>query len=125
MPTAKLLSQWSDVFVNEELLLGCGSVSADWNFTWFRNVEQIKEDPSVNITEEGAKFQISSASESHEGPYKCKAHHKTRSVSSRESQPITINVYGKVHLSLSLYNSVFLLFLQKIQCKLVFFYRYP
>lgn len=93
VPSVKLLSLWSDVFVNETLTLGCEASSTDWSFSWFQNGQPLSRDGSLSVTEQGANLHITSASRSHMGAYSCKANHKTRTVHSESSQPLDVKVY--------------------------------
>lgn len=95
MPSVSSLSPLSSVFVNERVTLQCNVASTDWSFTWYKNGGPLSEDRVLKINEHGGELLISSASEGHAGAYSCKGRHKTRDISTGESQPVTLNVSGK------------------------------
>lgn len=88
VPSLSLSTQWHDLFLTESVTLTCGMPdSSDWKYIWNRNDKELKED--------GSTFSIVSASISERGNYSCLAKHKGkgRSVQSRSSSGLTLDVY--------------------------------
>ncbi|XP_072223487.1 basement membrane-specific heparan sulfate proteoglycan core protein isoform X2 [Leuresthes tenuis] len=84
-PTLKLLTGRPDVFESEVLQFSCEVSGSDWTFTWYRNgVKLVKEEPS---------FKVPSVTQTDQGQYTCKAHLKSRGVSSGPSNTADVEVY--------------------------------
>ncbi|XP_044065660.1 basement membrane-specific heparan sulfate proteoglycan core protein isoform X2 [Siniperca chuatsi] len=95
-PSLKLESRWPDVFENEILEFSCEVVgSSDWTFTWYQNQKKLQEDFILSLDAEEALLNITSVNLTHEGGYACKAHHKSRGVSSGFSNTVNVRVYEK------------------------------
>ncbi|CAL1606233.1 unnamed protein product [Knipowitschia caucasica] len=100
-PTVKLLSPWSDVIMNEEVLLRCETLGPDWTFSWFKD-GQAASSPNLKVTDQGgAQLTITAVSKSLQGKYTCRAQHNTRHVLSAQSQPVTITVHDTPKPTLS------------------------
>uniref|UniRef100_UPI003AAC607B cell adhesion molecule CEACAM5-like n=1 Tax=Centroberyx gerrardi TaxID=166262 RepID=UPI003AAC607B len=97
VPLLKLMTPWLDVFPTESVELSCGVQSnSDWFYHWYRGSEQLQVDHSIYLTSDGATLSIRSASDSHQGQYKCRGRHKSRSVSTKTSSELTLQVYDKM-----------------------------
>ncbi|KAM4562324.1 basement membrane-specific heparan sulfate proteoglycan core protein [Odontesthes bonariensis] len=84
-PTLKRLTGWPDVFENEVLELSCEVSGSEWTFTWYRN--------GVKLKKEGPSLKITSVTQTDQGQYTCKAHLKSRGVSSGDSNIVDVQVY--------------------------------
>ncbi|XP_061592055.1 obscurin [Cololabis saira] len=85
-PTLKLLTPWSDVFVNEAVHLSCDINKSGWMAVWYRD--------NVNLGGNGKTLEITSASQSDQGEYSCKANLAPRGVSSSLSNTATVKVHA-------------------------------
>ncbi|XP_075952522.1 Fc receptor-like protein 5 [Anarhichas minor] len=95
VPSLQLQSEWSDVFPSEKVELSCSVTgSSDWTFTWYRNTQLQEPDPNVSLSPEGSKLTITAATQTHSGSYSCKAHHKTKSVTTKSSNSVKLTVYA-------------------------------
>ncbi|XP_071376559.1 basement membrane-specific heparan sulfate proteoglycan core protein [Centroberyx affinis] len=93
VPLLKLMTPWLDVFPTESVELSCGIQSnSDWSYHWYRGSELLV-DHSISLTSDGATLSIHSASNSHQGQYKCRGRHKSRSLSTKTSSELTLQVY--------------------------------
>ncbi|XP_034028369.1 carcinoembryonic antigen-related cell adhesion molecule 5 isoform X2 [Thalassophryne amazonica] len=83
VPILKLRTPWSDVFPTESAEMSCEmQSSSEWTYSLFKNGEKVQSDKDV------ATFLVSSA-----GQYNCRAHHKSRPVSSTFSSGLLLKVY--------------------------------
>lgn len=95
-PSLTRKTEWLDVFLTEKVELGCGvQGSSDWTYTWYRDGMDLQADNTVSVSSDGSTLIIPSATQTHEGLYSCKGHHKTRKISSEDSQTADIRVYGE------------------------------
>ncbi|KAM6929339.1 basement membrane-specific heparan sulfate proteoglycan core protein [Lycodopsis pacificus] len=94
VPSLHLQSEWLDVFPSEKVELNCSVTgSSNWNFTWYRNAQQLQEsDPNVSLSPEGSKLTITAATQTYSGIYSCKAHHTTKSVTTESSNSVKLTV---------------------------------
>ncbi|XP_015823441.3 Fc receptor-like protein 5 [Nothobranchius furzeri] len=94
VPVLHNATQWLDVFPTERVELSCGMTgSSGWIFTWFRNKNLIKANSSVLIENDGTKLSITAASTSHRGNYSCSGALKGRSVNSKLSKEVMLDIY--------------------------------
>jgi len=75
------------VFESEVLEFSCEVSGSDWTFTWYRIGEKLDE--------EGSSLKIPSVTQTDQGQYTCKAHLKSRGVSSGPSNTVDVKVYGE------------------------------
>ncbi|XP_077464560.1 cell adhesion molecule CEACAM5 [Stigmatopora argus] len=97
VPSLHLLSHCSDVFPSEEVHFECRvNDSSDWTFSWYRNGQPVEDaDPNVSLNSSHTKalLTITAESQLYSGTYTCKAHHKTKGISTK-SNPIQLKVYA-------------------------------
>uniref|UniRef100_UPI0037E79CD5 Fc receptor-like protein 5 isoform X2 n=1 Tax=Semicossyphus pulcher TaxID=241346 RepID=UPI0037E79CD5 len=95
VPSLQLQSTWLDVFPSEKVDFKCTvSDSSDWIFIWQRNKEQVtNSDPNVSVSPDGSILTITAASPAYSGDYSCKGQHKTRGVSTADSNPLKLTVH--------------------------------
>lgn len=94
-PVLKLLSSWLDVFEKEHLEFHCDGSSSEWTFSWYKDEKELLENSDVDLNENGSVLKITSVSLSHQGKFACKAHHKSRGVTSGFSNTADVKVYGE------------------------------
>ncbi|XP_044207545.1 obscurin [Thunnus albacares] len=92
-PSLKVRTPWSDVFYTENVEMSCEVDSPDWTFIWFRDGQHVKEANDLELEEDGSSLNITSATQTHQGVYTCKAQLGLRGVTSRESNPAQVIVY--------------------------------
>ncbi|XP_077947337.1 hemicentin-1 isoform X3 [Gasterosteus aculeatus] len=92
-PSLKLLSPWPDVFENETVEFRCEVHSPDWTISWNKGGNE----PGYELDEiqnaEGPFLNLTGIHDAYEGGYTCKAHLKSRGVSSGFSNTVNITVY--------------------------------
>ncbi|KAM6924864.1 hemicentin-1-like [Xenentodon cancila] len=84
--TLKPLTPWLDVFENEAVNLSCDVSKSGWVVAWYRDKQKL----DVN----GEHLDITSASQSHQGEYSCKAVLMSRGISSHLSNTATVKVHA-------------------------------
>lgn len=88
---------WLDVFASESVKLSCRmDDSFDWNYTWYKDGQQVHADDAISLDADLATLTISAASTLHRGQYSCSGHLKSRSVNSTRSSELTLHVYGEI-----------------------------
>lgn len=99
VPSLQLQTTWPDVFPSEKVELNCSVTgSSDWTFIWSRNGQQVQDsDPNVSLSEEGSVLTITAAAQVYSGSYTCKAHHKTKGVTTAASNSLELQVYCKLY----------------------------
>ncbi|XP_031700313.1 titin [Anarrhichthys ocellatus] len=97
-PSLELLSSWPDVFENETVEFRCEVHSTDWTFTWYRNQKELKEElmEDMYLEEDDSLLNVTVVTQAYEGGYACKAHLKSRGVSSGFSNTVNVILYENV-----------------------------
>ncbi|KAK2851437.1 hypothetical protein Q5P01_007713 [Channa striata] len=96
VPSLNKSTQWLDVFPSESVKLTCGiTVGSDWTYTWQKDDQKVQADGTVSFELNGATLAIGSASDKHQGRYKCSGHIRGRDVRSQLSSELYISVYGE------------------------------
>ncbi|KAM4609956.1 obscurin-like protein 1 [Polymixia lowei] len=94
-PSVKQQTQWLDVFPSEKVELSCEvQGSSDWTFTWHRDGQQINADSAVSLAPEGSILTITPGSQIYSGNYVCRGHHKAKSVTTEDSDSLTLQVHA-------------------------------
>ncbi|XP_061759255.1 basement membrane-specific heparan sulfate proteoglycan core protein-like isoform X2 [Nerophis ophidion] len=93
-PSLRLLTSWSDVFVNEKVALSCNMDSSNWTFIWHKHGMELQGDSVLKLSAGGSHLKITSASLAHQGEYSCQAQMKSRKVTSVFSNTAIIHVHG-------------------------------
>ncbi|XP_056278742.1 titin-like isoform X2 [Pseudoliparis swirei] len=102
IPSLKLITPWSDIFLTESVKLNCGmNGSPDWIYTWYKNRQEVQVDKVASVDSNGATLSIRSASAERAGQYNCKGHLNDRSVNSSFSSGLTLTVYKKPGITLT------------------------
>lgn len=94
-PQLTLMTPWKDVFKGEFVQLYCNVDIPDWVFVWYRNGVQLQMDDAVTLHQDDPFLNISAATEEHQGDYSCHMTLESRGLRSRNSNTVTIEVYGK------------------------------
>ncbi|XP_030201066.1 basement membrane-specific heparan sulfate proteoglycan core protein isoform X5 [Gadus morhua] len=91
-PAIKLNTAWSQVFYTERVELSCTvEGSSEWKFTWFRDSKEIQADHVV-LSTDGTTLSIPAASIGDAGKYMCKGQHKNRTLTTYNSDKLTLKV---------------------------------
>ncbi|XP_073326373.1 hemicentin-1 [Pagrus major] len=98
VPSLQQQSAWLDVFPSEKVVLNCSVAgSSDWSFTWSRSGQDIQaSDPSVSLSAEGSVLTVTADAQTSSGSYSCKGLHKTKGVTTPESNTLKLTVYPNV-----------------------------
>lgn len=99
VPFLQQQSAWSDVFPSEKVVLNCSVAdSSDWTFTWYRGGQALQDsDPSVSLSAGGSVLTVTAEAQTSSGIYSCKGHHKTKGVTTAESNKLQLSVYRKFY----------------------------
>ncbi|KAK6462880.1 low affinity immunoglobulin gamma Fc region receptor II-like [Huso huso] len=93
LPKAVLTSspQWRNLYTGETVTLSCGVEGrlTGWEYLWYKSSQRGTE--KIRDTT-GARYTLSSVTQSHSGQYQCEAQRGDRSHSSQRSDPITLTV---------------------------------
>nr|XP_040048759.1 hemicentin-2 isoform X1 [Gasterosteus aculeatus aculeatus] len=92
-PSLKLLSPWPDVFENETVEFRCEVHSPDWTISWNKGGNESRDELDEIQNAEGPFLNLTGIYATYEGGYTCKAHLKSRGVSSGFSNTVNITVY--------------------------------
>ncbi|XP_036388759.1 uncharacterized protein LOC118780405 [Megalops cyprinoides] len=88
-PQAVLILEtgWTEIFTTDSLILRCEiqGISAEWNYTWYRDGEQIPLDHTGDI------YTVRSGNGSYQSEYKCRGNRKKRPLFSNISEGLTPN----------------------------------
>lgn len=98
-PVLKLIQGWTDVFENEIIEFFCEVDSEIYNFTWYRNNEQLQEDTVLTLYPDDPYLNITSVEQVHQGGYTCQVYSEKRS-SLEFSNTVNITVYGEHYLKI-------------------------
>uniref|UniRef100_A0A672GZU0 Ig-like domain-containing protein n=1 Tax=Salarias fasciatus TaxID=181472 RepID=A0A672GZU0_SALFA len=96
------VTRWLDVFRSESVTLGCGMElnSSVWTYEWYKDAEKVNDDKTVSFGSDRATLSIAVDSVSQSGNYSCSGKLKSgsarRSVSSKASPPLALQVYGEL-----------------------------
>ena len=83
------------MFYTERVELSCTvEGSSEWKFTWFRDSKEIKADHVV-LSTDGTTLSIPAASVVDAGEYMCKGQHKNRTLTTYNSDKLTLKVDGE------------------------------
>ncbi|XP_030278896.1 obscurin [Sparus aurata] len=98
VPFLQKQSAWLDVFPSEKVVLNCSVAgSSDWAFTWSRSGQDMQaSDPSVSLSAEGSLLTVTAEAQTSSGSYSCKGRHKTKGVTTAESNKLELKVYPNV-----------------------------
>ncbi|KAM8754905.1 hemicentin-1 [Acanthopagrus schlegelii] len=98
IPFLQQQSAWSDVFPSEKVVLNCSVAgSSDWTFTWYRGGQALQDsDPSVSLSAGGSVLTVTAEAQTSSGIYSCKGHHKTKGITTAESNKLELSVYPNV-----------------------------
>lgn len=99
VPFLQKQSAWLDVFPSEKVVLNCSVAgSSDWAFTWSRSGQDMQaSDPSVSLSAEGSLLTVTAEAQTSSGSYSCKGRHKTKGVTTAESNKLELKVYRKFY----------------------------
>ncbi|XP_029975297.1 titin [Salarias fasciatus] len=99
VPSLRSVTRWLDVFRSESVTLGCGMElnSSVWTYEWYKDAEKVNDDKTVSFGSDRATLSIAVDSVSQSGNYSCSGKLKSgsarRSVSSKASPPLALQVY--------------------------------
>ncbi|XP_058874333.1 high affinity immunoglobulin gamma Fc receptor I-like [Acipenser ruthenus] len=93
LPKAVLTSspQWGELYTGETVILSCGVEGGftGWKYLWYKR----SQGGTVQIRDTtGARYTLSSVTQSHSGQYQCEAQRRYRPRSSQRSDPVTLTV---------------------------------
>ncbi|KAG7256246.1 hypothetical protein CRUP_017143 [Coryphaenoides rupestris] len=89
-PSLKLITSWADVFPTEKVELSCRvEGSSAWTYEWYRGGQKME------VGEDGSILSIVASTSGHAGRYTCRGRHRSRSVTTDNSDRLTLNVYGE------------------------------
>ncbi|KAG7472128.1 hypothetical protein MATL_G00105290 [Megalops atlanticus] len=82
-----LATGWTEIFTTDSLTLRCEiqGISAEWNYTWYRDGEQIPLDHTRD------RYTVRSGNGSYQSEYKCRGNRKKRPLFSNISKGLTPN----------------------------------
>lgn len=91
------MTPWLDVFPSESVKFRCGmdSSSDSWTYSWYKDGKELQADV-VSFDKDRTTLSISSALAKQHGHYSCSGKLKSRSVSSKHSSGLTLDVYGEI-----------------------------
>ncbi|XP_045913321.1 carcinoembryonic antigen-related cell adhesion molecule 5-like isoform X1 [Micropterus dolomieu] len=94
VPSLKLMTPWLDVFPSESVKFRCGmdGSSDSWTYSWYKDGKELQADV-VSFDKDRTTLSISSALAKQHGHYSCSGKLKSRSVSSKHSSGLTLDVY--------------------------------
>lgn len=73
----------------------CEVDGPDWEFTWYRNKDELQEDQVVSLQTEDPYLNVTNVAKNHQGDYSCQVKMESRAVHSEFSNTINIEVYGE------------------------------
>ncbi|KAF7656062.1 hypothetical protein LDENG_00047020 [Lucifuga dentata] len=95
-PSLQLESGWLDVFPTENVEFRCSIPGgSEWTFSWYREGQEVLEkDSNMVFAAERSVLTVTAASQLYAGNYVCKGRHKSKAITTGNSNPLLLSVYA-------------------------------